>query len=109
MKFPQLPIGQRFSFQGKAYTKTGPMTASEEATGKRQLIRKSAAVTPLDARQEATTQTGERQFSESEVREMFDGYREQLRVLLVARLSEQDPQLLEQLLASIEVHPLPID
>lgn len=48
MRFPHLPIGQRFSFKGKTYTKTGPLTASEEETGKSQLIMKSAEVMPLE-------------------------------------------------------------
>ncbi len=49
MRFPQVAIGQRFTYQGKAYSKTGPLTASEEGSGNQRMIPRSAEVTPLDA------------------------------------------------------------
>jgi hypothetical protein len=49
MRFPQVEIGQRFSFQGRRYTKTGPLTASEEGTGSQRMIQRSAEVALLDA------------------------------------------------------------
>ena len=30
MKFTQIPLGTRFEFEGKIFSKTGPMTASAE-------------------------------------------------------------------------------
>jgi hypothetical protein len=48
MRFPQVKIGQRFSFEDKRYTKTGPLTASEEGSGRHCMIRRSAEVIPLD-------------------------------------------------------------
>ncbi|MDJ0806881.1 MAG: hypothetical protein QNJ78_08610 [Gammaproteobacteria bacterium] len=108
MKFPHLPIGQRFSFKGKTYTKTGPLTASEEETGKRQLMRKSAEVTPLNLTQTASEQK-ERQFGEREVREMFARYREQLHQAVSAKAGQQASLSIEQLLALLDAQPLPID
>lgn len=46
MKIDQIPIGGRFSFRGKTYTKVGPMTASADAGGT-QFIPKHAALVPL--------------------------------------------------------------
>lgn len=42
MRFPQLKIGQQFEYQGKRYTKTGPLIASEGGTGASAMIRRSA-------------------------------------------------------------------
>jgi len=44
MKFPQLPIGQRFIFRGQAYVKAGPLTARREQDGDVRLIPRSALV-----------------------------------------------------------------
>jgi hypothetical protein len=46
MKFQQLPIGTRFEFEGREYTKTGPVTASSEQ-GLR-MIPRFAVLRPLD-------------------------------------------------------------
>ncbi|MEW8028941.1 MAG: hypothetical protein AB2806_14575 [Candidatus Thiodiazotropha sp.] len=48
MRFPQLNIGQQFEYQGKRYTKTGPLTASVEGTGASAMIRRSAEVVLVD-------------------------------------------------------------
>lgn len=47
MRFTQLPVGQRFEFEGVRYVKTGPMLAAEEAGGKSRFIGKYAMVQPL--------------------------------------------------------------
>jgi len=71
MKFPHLPIGQRFRFQDKLYTKVGPLTASEEGSGNNRLMMKSAEVEPLDIQVE-TKPKGPRSFSEQQIRTLFD-------------------------------------
>jgi hypothetical protein len=48
MRFPQVKIGQRFSFQNEIYTKTGPVTASREGAGDQRMIMRSAEVSLLD-------------------------------------------------------------
>lgn len=48
MRFPQLPIGQRFRWQGVTYTKTRPIGARGEADGAERMIPRSAVVEPLD-------------------------------------------------------------
>jgi hypothetical protein len=47
MKFPQLPLGARFEYEGKVYVKAGPVTASAEQGGQR-LIPRYAVLKPLD-------------------------------------------------------------
>jgi hypothetical protein len=47
MKFLHLGLGARFEFEGKTYTKTGPMTASADAGGQR-MIPRYADLIPLD-------------------------------------------------------------
>jgi hypothetical protein len=44
MKFPQLPIGQRFLFRGEAFVKAGPLTARREKDGDVRLMPRSALV-----------------------------------------------------------------
>jgi len=44
MRFSQLPVGQRFEFEGVRYVKTGPLIAAEEPGGKSRLIGKYALV-----------------------------------------------------------------
>jgi hypothetical protein len=47
MKFQLLPIGARFEYEGKAYVKTGPLTAATEGGGQR-MIPRFALLRPLD-------------------------------------------------------------
>lgn len=107
MRFPHLPIGQRFSFKGKTYTKTGPLTASEEATGNNQLIMKSAEVTPLELVEKPVNRQ-EKPFSESEVREMFTHYREELRSTLLEMADRQGGLVLDEVLDLIDELSLPM-
>ena len=49
MRFPQVQIGQQFTYKDKRYTKTGPLTASEEGSGQQRMIPRAAEVTLLNA------------------------------------------------------------
>ena len=44
MKFPHVPVGQRFLFQGETYVKVGPVTARRERDAETRLIPRSAMV-----------------------------------------------------------------
>ncbi len=48
MRFPQVPIGQRFTYQGRQFTKNGPLTATEEGSGKQRMVPRSSEVTLID-------------------------------------------------------------
>ena len=107
MRFPQLPIGRRFSYQGKTYTKTGPLTASEESTGKSQLIMKSAEVTPLDI--EAAPAQERHRYSREEVTALCIRYRAELSAAIQASAGPQAGLPVKDVLELIAAHPLPFD
>jgi hypothetical protein len=44
MKFPKLPLGQRFLYQDETYVKVGPLTARRERDGEQRLLPRSALV-----------------------------------------------------------------
>lgn len=48
VKFPHLPIGERFRFEGDIYRKTGPIAATNEATGQTRMIPRYAKLEMLD-------------------------------------------------------------
>jgi len=60
MKFPQLPMGQRFRWRGAVYRKAGPLTAHAEYDGALAMIPRSAVIellqdgTPADADEPGT-------------------------------------------------------
>ena len=47
MKFPQLPVGARFRYQGEIWCKTGPLAASG-AGGASRMIPRSASIEPVE-------------------------------------------------------------
>lgn len=108
MRFPHLPIGQRFSFKGKTYTKTGPLTASEEESGKSRLMMKSAEVAPLELSEQSVSDKSE-QFSRAEVTEMFLQYRADLRNAVLVRAEGQTSLSIDEVLELVETQGLPVD
>ncbi|MBT3048670.1 MAG: hypothetical protein AB2665_19640 [Candidatus Thiodiazotropha sp.] len=79
MRFPQLKIGQQFEYQGKRYTKTGPMTAAEEGTGASTMIRRSAEVALVDGVASSMSDKQYKQnYSRDEVVGFFERYRAEL-------------------------------
>lgn len=107
MRFPQLPVGQRFGYQGKTFTKTGPLTASEEGTGKSQLIKKSAEVTPLEL--QVSPPEAKPQYSRQEVAELCARYRAGLTEAVVARAGTQTSLPVQDVLEIIAAKTLPKD
>lgn len=47
MRFHQLPVGQPFTYHGQRYVKRNDLMAVETASGKQQLIKRSALVEPV--------------------------------------------------------------
>ena len=87
MRFPLLKPGQKFIYQEKRYTKTGPMTASEEESGKSCMIRRSAEVTLLqghDERQQDIPQ----QFTRDQVVTLLKAYQRELKTGLAEHPAE---------------------
>ncbi|MBV2136465.1 MAG: hypothetical protein KUF79_06650 [Candidatus Thiodiazotropha sp. (ex Ctena orbiculata)] len=79
MRFPQLTIGQQFEYQGKRYTKTGPMTATEESTGASTMIRRSAEViVVVDVQVEPSTKQVKKSYNRRELLELCQEYKTKL-------------------------------
>lgn len=107
MRFPQLPIGQRFRYQGRVYCKTGPLTASEEDTGQSRLIMKSTEVTPLDAAE--SMQESKQRFNRPEVEALCSRYRSELRAAILDRAGSQSSLAVRELLDLIDAQAFSID
>ncbi|MCU7924039.1 MAG: polysulfide reductase chain A [Candidatus Thiodiazotropha sp. (ex Dulcina madagascariensis)] len=101
MRFPQLKIGQRFDYQGKTYTKTGPLTASEEGTGVGSMIRRSAKVTPLDGPAAPAGQVKQR-YSREEAAALCRDYKSRLAKALKQAADADGGLQIEQVLSAIE-------
>jgi hypothetical protein len=107
MRFPQLPIGQRFSYQGRIYRKSGPLTASEEGKGSSRLIMKSAQVTPLDS-SEPLKETKQR-YSRREVESLCGRFRSELHAAIKERADPQASLAVQDVLDLIQTYPLSLD
>jgi len=100
MRFPQVQVGQPFIYQDKRYTKTGPLTASEEGTGSQRMIPRSAEVTLLNAIGEPLRVIKER-YTRGEVETALAAFKTTLAERL--RVAAVDGSLpLEQVLALLE-------
>jgi len=100
MRFPQVQVGQQFTFQDKRYTKTGPLTASEEGTGRQRMIPRSAEVTLLNSAGEPTRVIKQR-YTRAELEGSFAALKLSLRERL--RAAAVDGSLpLEQALAILD-------
>lgn len=76
MKLHQLAIGARFEYQGKVFTKTGPITATAEPGGQ-QMIPRYADLRPLDqAESEMAPGMAVRKLDPLRVRKAFDAFYE---------------------------------
>ncbi|MES9992256.1 MAG: hypothetical protein ABW098_09895 [Candidatus Thiodiazotropha sp.] len=103
MRFPQLTIGQLFEYQGKRYTKTGPLTASEEGTGVNEMIRRSAEVMLLEGAPIASSSEGTKQtYSRQEMLELCDDYKTKLQHQLRHMAAEEDGLRLEPVLQLLD-------
>lgn len=101
MRFPQVSIGQRFTFQGKRYTKTGPLTASEEGTGAQRMIPRATEVTPIDTAGNPLKEIKQR-YSRKEVTELLQAFKAGLVDSLKELAAEDGSLRLDQVLSLIE-------
>ncbi|NTV96682.1 MAG: hypothetical protein HGA75_14935 [Thiobacillus sp.] len=73
MRFHLLPIGARFEYEGKVYTKTGPIAAASEAGGQR-MIPRHATLRPLDGSPPPAPAKPARQLDEARVLAAFEAF-----------------------------------
>jgi hypothetical protein len=100
MRFPQLALGQHFSYQGKRYTKTGPLTASEADGGNPRMIPRSAEVTPLDAAGEPVREL-KRRYAHAELEAQIKRFKADLADQLREMASRQGTLQLDSVLRLI--------
>jgi hypothetical protein len=102
MRFPQVRIGQRFAYQGRQYTKTGPLTASEEGTGSQRMIMRAAEVTLLEASGDDAARPYKQRYKRAEVERVLRGFRRALSERVAAAAGSDGRLTLEQVLQLIE-------
>ncbi|MCU7796830.1 MAG: polysulfide reductase chain A [Candidatus Thiodiazotropha sp. (ex Semelilucina semeliformis)] len=101
MRFPQVKTGQRFTYQGMQYTKTGPLTASEEGSGEQRMIMRSAEVALLDVTGKPEKSTRQ-QYTRSELEAEIQRFKTSLASGVKAAAEDDGTLQLEQVLALIE-------
>lgn len=71
MKFPHLPLGAQFEFEGKVYTKVSPLVASAEDGSGQRVIPRYAVLRPGGEHVQAVAETHSRQIDPVKVRVAF--------------------------------------
>ncbi len=101
MRFPQVPIGQRFTYEGRQYTKNGPLTATEEGSGKQRMVPRSAEVTLLDTVGQPVKEIKQR-YNRSEVSALIRRFKSDLVGRLQAMAAADGSLKLDQVIELIE-------
>lgn len=96
MKFSQVPVGQRFEFQGDVYTKTGPVTARDDRSGRSRMIPRSGEVSLLGAGAAAPVPLRSAGLDPERVRAAVDRYHAAAEHALAA----DDPEVARAMLAA---------
>jgi hypothetical protein len=75
MKLQDIPIGGRFEYDGKIFTKTGPLTASSDEGNGQTMIPRYANLCPLDLPTQEERQPGtQRRLEAAAVKKAFDEF-----------------------------------
>lgn len=74
-------MGARFEYEGKVYTKTGPIQAAAESGGQR-VIPRFAVLKPLDEKAREETPRRGRKLDEAAVMAAFDAFHDECASLL---------------------------
>ncbi len=101
MRFPQVKIGQRFTFQNEVYTKTGPVTASKEGSGEQRMIMRSAEVSLLDET-EGVIPSSKQKYTRSEMQAGLTRLKSNLAAAVKSAADEDGNLSLEVVLSLIE-------
>jgi hypothetical protein len=102
MRFPQVQIGQRFTYQGRQYTKSGPLTASEEGSGKQKMILRSAEVALLDVPAGEPAAALKQRYKRAEVEHVLMQFKRALAARVRAAADDDGSLRLDQMLQLIE-------
>ena len=74
MKFPHLPIGAQFEFDGKAYTKVSPLVAAAEDGSGQRVIPRYAVLKSVGEPVQATAMPHPRRLDPDKVRAAFASF-----------------------------------
>jgi len=74
MKFPHLPIGAQFEFDGKAYTKVSPLVAGAEDGSGQRVIPRYAELRPIGEPVQGTPAAHSRLLDSDKVRAAFASF-----------------------------------
>ena len=74
MKFPHLPIGAQFEFDGKAYTKVSPLVAAAEDGSGQRVIPRYAVLRPIGELVQAVAAAHSGQLDPDKVRMAFASF-----------------------------------
>lgn len=99
MKFQQLALGARFEFEGAAFVKSGPLTATSEA-GQQRMIPRFAVLKPLDTAQPVAPAKVVGKIDAERLLAAFDVFYQDAATLLQADNAELPAEKLEALVAA---------
>ncbi|MEW8505194.1 MAG: hypothetical protein AB2598_00690 [Candidatus Thiodiazotropha sp.] len=108
MRFPRLKIGQQFDYDGKRYTKTGPLTAAEEGSGESVMIRRAAEVIPVySVDGDESVKQLKQSFSRQEVMELCQAYRLRLTNALQSKVDKRQNLHIDTVISALsEIDPV---
>lgn len=92
MKFPHLPIGAQFEFDGKAYTKVSPLVAAAENGSGQRVIPRYAMLKSVGEPVQTTAAAHARQLDEGRVLAAFELFRTECARLLDEACAEGDTE-----------------
>lgn len=92
MKFPLLPIGAQFEFDGKAYTKVSPLVAAAEDGSGQRVIPRYAMLKSVGKPVQATAAAHAGQLDEDRVLAAFERFRTECARLLDEACAEGDAE-----------------
>lgn len=101
MKFFDLQIGQQFEMEGEVYTRTGPLVASHDASGRQRFMARYMVVRPLNS-DTAEAPRKPDMYSSSHVNQAFEIFHGQCLSLLGQLEAELPSDRLGQIRAQLD-------
>ena len=98
MKFSQVSIGQRFTYQGEAYSKSSPVLATNESSGEKKFF-KRADLVELPEQATASEYVSSKPVELQFVQQAFDKFHQSVRDSLAENLDAEAYEKLDQQIA----------
>lgn len=101
MKFFDLQIGQQFEMEGEVYTRTGPLVASHDVSGRQRFMARYMVVKPLNS-DTAEAPCKPEMYSSSHVNQAFEIFHGQCQNLLEQLEAELPPDRLSNIRVQLD-------